>query len=327
MPDLWSRQAGTWMRLNRHHRTLVDGEPSPDRNDEYRFYQALIGIWPPDPGLPPGSAPPGIVERLQAYMIKAVKEAKLHTSWLTPNEPYEQAVTLFVERALSDAKFLRAFQPFQARVAAAGMVNSLAQLTLKVGSPGVPDFYQGTELWDLTLVDPDNRRPVDFGARREMLADVEALLALGPEARGPAIALRAAQWHDGAIKLAVTLAGLRLRRDWPEVFLSGDYVPLEIEATVDASIIAFARVLDDRAAVFVAPRFCASLTDVEHPLPTGGEKWKTSRVLLPPGLAGRVFRDEITGGDVRPVVTGSQAWIFAGQLFETIPIAILRSSE
>lgn len=327
IPDLWSRQAGMWMRLNRHHRTLVDGEPAPDRNDEYRFYQALLGIWPPEPDVPAGSAPAGLVDRLQAYMIKAVKEAKLHTSWLTPNEPYEQAVTRFVAGALGDAKFLRAFQPFQARVAAAGMVNSLAQLTLKVGSPGAPDFYQGTELWDLTLVDPDNRRPVDFGLRRDMLAGVEALLALEPDARGPAIALRASRWQDGGIKLAVTLAGLRLRRDWPEVFLSGDYVPLDIESTVDASLIAFARVLDDRAAVFVAPRFCASMTDADHPLPIGGEKWKTSRVLLPPELADRVFRHEITGAGVRPVVTGTQAWIFAGQLFETIPVAILRSER
>jgi (1->4)-alpha-D-glucan 1-alpha-D-glucosylmutase len=325
LADLWSRQVGTWMRLNRHHRTLVDGEPAPDRNDEYRFYQALIGIWPADPALPPGTAPPGIVDRLQAYMIKAVKEAKLHTSWLTPNEPYEQAMTRFVEGALADAKFLLAFQPFQTRIAAAGMVNSLAQLTLKLGSPGVPDFYQGTELWDLTLVDPDNRRPVDFDARRGMLAAVEGLLALDPEARGPAIAQKASRWHDGAIKLAVTLGGLRLRREWPEVFLSGDYVPLDVETTVDASLIAFARVLDDRVAVFVAPRLCTSLTDVDHPLPTGAEKWKTSRVLLPAGLADRVFRHEITGAEVRPVVTGTQAWMFAGQLFETIPLAILRS--
>jgi (1->4)-alpha-D-glucan 1-alpha-D-glucosylmutase len=323
LPDEWAREAGIWMRLNRNYRTVVDGEPAPDRNDEYRFYQALIGIWPADLGGPIRLAPRAIIERLQAYMIKAVKEAKLHTSWLTPNQGYETAVTTFVEAVLTDPRFLESFLPFQLRVAVSGMVNSLAQVTLKLGSPGVADFYQGNELWDQSLVDPDNRRPVDFERRRQMLAEVDRVLALDVAQRTAAIAERLRAWQDGGIKLLVTAAGLRLRRERPDIFLSGEYLPLVTESTVGASIVAFARMHGDSVALFVAPRFSASLIDDQHPMPLGVERWKTTRVLLPASMTDRSFRNVLTGAEVTPVVTDSQAWVFAGQLFETVPVAIL----
>jgi (1->4)-alpha-D-glucan 1-alpha-D-glucosylmutase len=323
LPDDWAREVGLWMRSNRDYRTVVDGEPAPDRNDEYRFYQALVGIWPADLHGPIRLAPREIIDRLQAYMIKAVKEAKRHTSWLTPNQGYETAVVAFVEAVLTDPRFLEAFLPFQARVAVAGMINSLAQVALKIGSPGVPDFYQGTELWDLTLVDPDNRLPVDFERRREMLAATDRLLALEPGQRALALADCLTGWQDGAVKLLVTAVGLRLRRERAELLLSGGYLPLVTEVSVGASLVAFARTHGEAVAVFVAPRFTSSLMDEQHPLPVGGERWKTSRVLLPPELAKRVFRHQLTGAEVTPVVTDSQAWIFAGQLFDTVPVAIL----
>ena len=169
LADAWGREVSKWMRINRSHRVVIDGEPAPDRNDEYRLYQALVGAWPAEVGsdrVSPAaaSAEPAaeFVGRIQAYMLKAVRESKVHTSWLTPNEHYEDALARFVERVLTGggaAKFLPAFLPFARRVAVLGMLNSLAQTTLKLGSPGVPDFYQGSELWDLSLVDPDNRRP------------------------------------------------------------------------------------------------------------------------------------------------------------------------
>jgi len=323
LPDEWAREAGVWMRLNRNYRTVVDGEPAPDRNDEYRFYQALIGIWPADLDGPIRLAPRAIIERLQGYMIKAVKEAKLHTSWLTPNQGYENAVTTFVEAVLTDPRFLESFLRFQSRVAVSGMVNSLAQVTLKLGCPGVADFYQGNELWDQSLVDPDNRRPVDFDRRRQMLAEVDRLLALDVAQRTAAIAERLRAWQDGAIKLVVTAAGLRLRRERPDLFLSGEYLPLVTESTVGASIVAFARMHGDSVALFVAPRFSASLIDEQHPIPVGVERWKTTRVLLPAAMTDRSFRNVLTGAEVTPVVTDSQAWIFAGQLFETVPVGIL----
>jgi (1->4)-alpha-D-glucan 1-alpha-D-glucosylmutase len=328
MPDEWSREASRWMRLNRNLRTIVDGEPAPDRNDEYRFYQALIGVWPTD--VPPGTspAPADLVERVQRYMMKAVKEAKVHTSWLTPNFGYENAVVRFVERALTGtggARFLPAFAPFQQRVASVGLLNSLAQVTLKLGAPGIPDFYQGAELWDLSLVDPDNRRPVDFEVRARALSDLECGLGSPAPERAKFSTTLLDTWRDGRIKLLVTTAGLRLRREQPELFLSGEYLPLAVDVTVPADIVAFARRREDQAVLFVAPRLCARIVDATRPIPLGGEAWKTSRVLLPPPLASRTFRDVITGGAIAPVTTDHQAWIFVGQIFETLPIAILQA--
>ena len=324
LPDDWAREVALWMRANRDYRTVVDGEPAPDRNDEYRFYQALIGIWPADLEPHVRLSPRPLVERLQAYMITAVKEAKLHTSWLTQNQEYENAVTTFVESVLTDPRFLESFLPFQSRIASAGMVNSLAQVILKMGSPGIPDVYQGADLWDLSLVDPDNRRPVDFERRRQMLAEVDRVLALEPAARAPELAAHLTSWQDGWLKLLVTAAGLRLRRDHPELFLTGGYLPLVTESTVSASLVGFVRMQGDAAAIFVAPRFTASLVDQQHPFPIGRDRWKTSRILLPPELTGRKFRDLLTGAEITPVVTDSQSWMFAGQLLATLPVAIVR---
>lgn len=325
-PDEWGREAAKWMRTNKAHRALVDGEPAPDRNDEYRLYQALVGAWPLD--LPSGAAeaPRDFIERLQGYMLKAVREAKVHTSWLTPNEDYENALSIFVERILSGtggARLIAAMLPFQRRVAVVGMVNSLAQLTLKLGCPGVPDFYQGTDLWDLSLVDPDNRRPVDFARRERLLAEVAAALAASPAERAAAVTEWLGSWADGRIKLIVTTAGLRLRRELPELFLEGRYVPLEAEITVGGSVAAFARVHEESAAIFVAPRLCATLIGAEAPAPIGGDCWKTSRVMLPGELGGRTFRHAVTGAELRPTVAGTDAWLFVGQIFEALPVGIL----
>ena len=327
IPDEWGRQVSRWMRTNRAQRVIIEGEPAPDRNDEYRFYQALLGVWPPElTGA--AEAPPDLVDRIQQYMLKAVKEAKVHTSWLTPNEQYEAALRTFIDRVLAAAaaaRFLPAFVPLQLRIARLGVVNSLAQVALKIGSPGIPDFYQGCEMWDLSLVDPDNRRPVDFDLRRRALGEIESILAADLPQRIERVKSCLDAWHDGRIKLLVTAAGLRLRRELPELFLAGGYVPLDTEITVHGGAVAFARIHGDDAAIFVAPRLVAPLLDAEHPLPLGGECWKTSRVMLPAELAGRMFRHEVTGAEIRPVATGQQAWLFIGQVFETVPVGILRA--
>jgi (1->4)-alpha-D-glucan 1-alpha-D-glucosylmutase len=329
MPDEWGRQVSRWMRTNRNQRAMVDGEPAPDRNDEYRFYQLLAGMWPIDAET--GSSPPraryDVVERVKAAMIKSVKEAKLHTSWLTPNEAYENAVIRFVERVLTGAggaRFLAAFLPLQERIAALGAVNSLAQTAIKIGAPGVPDFYQGTELWDLTLVDPDNRRPVDFEIRRKHLADIDAVFALEGEERARRIAAMLALWHDGRVKLLLTTAGLRLRRALPDLFLAGAYVPLPSEITVNAGVVSFARTRGDDVVIVVVPRLVAPLVPATG-LPIGGAAWMTSRIILSDALGDRLYRHVLTGAEIRPVSSGSQHWVFVGQLFEHIPVAILRS--
>jgi len=330
IPDEWGREASKWMRLAKPHRTLVDGDPAPDRNDEYRFYQALLGVWPADLDGDTKSAPEELVARLSEYMIKAVKEAKVHTSWLTPNEPYEEALRTFVRGVLTgagSAKLLAAVLPLQRKVAHLGIINSLAQIALKIGAPGVPDFYQGTDLWDLSLVDPDNRRPVDFDRRRSALDDVDEALRSGLDARAATLRNWLETWTDGRIKMAVTAAGLRLRRELPEVFLGGEYLPVPVETTVLGGAIAFARrsAERDQAALFVVPRLCNRLVTPAQPFPLGGDCWKTSRLMLPPELGDRQFRGEITGVEIRPTRAGENAWIFIGEALQTVPVAMLRT--
>jgi len=332
LPAEWNREVSRWMRTNRAARTLTEGDPAPDRNDEYRLYQALVGCWPPAAGdASEGTvteAPREYVERIQAYMLKAVREAKVHTSWLTPNQQYEDALTRFVERILTGpggARFLPLMLPFARRIAALGMVNSLSQLVMKLGSPGVPDFYQGSELWDLSLVDPDNRRPVDFEVRRRLLEEADGILQLEGQPRGSRVEELVESWPDGRIKLLASTIGLRLRREQPELFLSGTYVPLETEVTVKAGAVAFARTHGSDAVLFIGPRLCAPLVDGSLRPPLGGHTWKTSRVLLPQELAGRTFRHEISGAEIRPVAITGQAWLFLGQVFEHVPAGILRA--
>jgi (1->4)-alpha-D-glucan 1-alpha-D-glucosylmutase len=311
LPDEWEREVAKWMRLNKGARTIVDGEPVPDRNDEYRLYQALLGAWPID------------VARLQIYMMKAVKEGKEHSSWINPNDAYETAVAGFVERVLAgpeSAKFLPAFRPFQDRVARCGLVNSLSQVVLKIASPGVPDFYQGSELWDLNLVDPDNRRPVDFAIRIKML---DALLARPAAERASGISSLLEHWEDGAVKMLVTAAGLRLRAEEAQLFLEGEYLPLEVESTVEARVVAFARIsADSHAAIAIAPHLASRLISDEHPVPLG-DRWRTSRVHLPKSLAGLTYRDVFTGVEIRPVTAGDNAWLFVGQALKHLPVALL----
>jgi (1->4)-alpha-D-glucan 1-alpha-D-glucosylmutase len=329
LADEWSREITKWKRLNQSHRTLLSGrrgagDMAPDRNDEYRFYQVLVGAWPADV---PDRSTPDLVDRLSAFMNKSIKEAKVHTSWINENRAYDEAVRRFVERtidAASGARFLRTFLPFARRVAAVGIVNSLAQVVLKVASPGVPDCYQGCETWNLSLVDPDNRQPVDFARLSRMLDEADRVLSIDdPAQRSSAVRELYASAADGRIKLCLTAAVLRLRRDHPRTFLDGEYVPLETETPVPASLIAFARVPSEGpAAVAITPRLVARLMG-PNGLPPLGDAWKTSRILLPASLRHRRFRDVLTGRPVTVAQGSEHAWIFAGQAFESCPVALL----
>jgi (1->4)-alpha-D-glucan 1-alpha-D-glucosylmutase len=336
VPDEWSRELTRWKRINGPHRTLIAGaaraaaaaDMAPDRNDEYRYYQALVGAWPSD-----GSdrATPELVDRMTAFMIKSIKEAKVHTSWINENRRYDEAVSRFVERTLTGsgaARFLPAFLPFQRRIAAIGVVNALAQLVLKVASPGVPDFYQGTECWNLSLVDPDNRRPVDFTRHGRLLEEVEGVLAIGDTTvRSRAVRAMYDAWEDGKIKLCLTTAALRLRRAHADTFLAGDYVPLQTESTVGAGLIGFARVARSGLAVIaIAPRLVGRLMGPGLTPPLG-DAWKTSRILLPDSLRDRRWRDVVTGRELQATRGAGQSWIFAGEAFESCPAAILISEN
>jgi (1->4)-alpha-D-glucan 1-alpha-D-glucosylmutase len=324
LPDDWGREVSRWMRIARSARTIVDGEPAPDRNDEYRFYQALLGAWPSD------GVTGSFIERMQAYMIKSVKEGKLHSSWINPDHDYETAVKVYVDRVLGgpeSGRFLPAFVPFQQRVARVGLVNALSQVVLKIASPGVPDLYQGTELWDLNLVDPDNRRPIDFALRACRLDRVQRILALDGDARAAQAASLLKHWQDGTIKMLLTAAALQTRGAMPDVFLDGAYLALDTDtAAVPARVIAFARMsANGGAAIAIAPHLVARFVNGDRP-PAIGEMWKTSRVLLPKGLASLTYRDVFTGAELKPVMANDSAWLFVGQALRTLPVSLLVST-
>jgi len=328
LPEDWGHAVSRWRRMNQSHRLLIGREMAPDRPDEYRFYQALVGAWPADR---PSQADDALVRRLQAFMNKSIKEAKVHTSWINENRAYDEAVAHFVATTLTGRggrRFLPAFLPIARRIATIGTVNSLAQLVLKMAGPGIPDIYQGCEGWNLSLVDPDNRRPVDFETNRRQLEQIDRVL------EQPDIALRRAavremldRWEDGRIKLCLTAAALRLRRAHSETFLSGEYVPLEAEVSVPASIVAFARVpLDGPAAMAIAPRLASRLMGAEPAWPLG-QAWQTSRVHLPEALRNRRFVDAVTLRDVPITLTGEEAWIFVGEALHDCPAALLIEIE
>jgi (1->4)-alpha-D-glucan 1-alpha-D-glucosylmutase len=325
VPDEWRRGVGEWMRINNRNRTRIHGAGAPDRNDEYLFYQSLLGVWPAEAeDAPiPAEAPVGLADRLSAYMQKAVREAKVHTSWIHEDQAYGRAVAHFVTRTLGGRtapRFLAGFLPLQRRVARAGMINSLAQLVLKLASPGVPDFYQGTELWDLSLVDPDNRRPVDFGLRRTLLDAVGPLIdgIEGGRAAGEEVASLLAHWHDGTIKLHVTACGLRFRRAHQALMSRGRYAALAAEGDRADHVVAFARHDESGTLLAVVPRLVASLT-TGGLLPVGVDGWGATRLVLPGTVASGTCRNVLTGERI----TGDGDTLPLSHVLTRCPVALL----
>jgi (1->4)-alpha-D-glucan 1-alpha-D-glucosylmutase len=302
MPVAWSKAVGDWMRINGRNRVQRHGAWAPDRNDEYLFYQVLIGSWPAARTQSPiaDRAPTDLTERLVVYLDKAAREAKVHTSWIDENPDYSKALVRFVRETLAGRtarRFLASFVPFQRRVAQVGMVNSLSQLALKLASPGVPDFYQGTELWDLSLVDPDNRRAVDFAARQHLLAELRPLFErLEHDTTVECDVddlLR--HWPDGRIKLFVTTCGMRLRRQHRALMLHGAYTPLALEGERADHVVAFARHDEAGSLLVVAPRLVVPLVTEERPLPVGADVWAATRIILPLVTRAIRYRHLLTG--------------------------------
>jgi (1->4)-alpha-D-glucan 1-alpha-D-glucosylmutase len=246
LPDEWTAAVAAWRGANVRHLSDAGGRRAPSAVHEHMLYQALLGAWPLDRDVLT------LRDRFQAHALKAAREGKQETSWLDPGEAYERGLARFIDGILTDEIFVADFDAFAQRIALVGALNSLTQLALKAAMPGVPDFYHGTEFWDLSLVDPDNRRPVDFAAR-------ECALAMVGEA--PDWRALAASWRDGRIKLALTRRLLAWRRALGEVFACGDYLPLAVEGPHRDHVIAFARVHGEDAAVLIAGRHFAALTD------------------------------------------------------------------
>jgi len=306
IPTEWRRNGARRQRLNRRHRTMVDGRAVPGANTEYLIYQTLVGAWPID-------AP-----RLRDYLLKAVHEAKVHTSWINPNVRYDAALVAFAEALLDPARsrrFLDDFTAFQARVAHFGAVNSLAQVLMKITAPGVPDFYQGTELWDLSLVDPDNRRPVDWTLRRRLLTELEHTRAVTADPAGLAFELFKNK-EDGRVKLYLIREALAVRRARPALFAEGGYRPLEARGTLAEHLCAFARVGPHGAAITVVPRLLARRGSDAPPL--GPEYWHDTRLALPTDLRGD-FVNALTGARLQARGDG----LGMGDVLAHFPVALL----
>src|SRR4051812_27738356 len=311
MPRPWKEAVSRWRALNRRFKKDPKGLAAPDPNEEYFIYQTLVGAWPFENDDETRSR---FVERIATYMAKALREAKVHTSWLNPDEDYEQAVGDFVRAILDPARarpFLQAFQPFQARVAQLGIYNSLSQLLIKITAPGVPDFYQGTEFWDLNLVDPDNRRQVDYETRRQILSDLHP--CSGREAPPEALADLLDRRSDGHVKMYAMNRALSARAALREAF-DGEYTALATTGARRDCVFAFAR---GGRAIACVPRLVAALTPDGAP-PLGAAVWTDTRVELPEALRGRRYRNVFTGA----TIDGGDA-LAAAVVFDRFPVALL----
>ncbi|MEO8043960.1 MAG: malto-oligosyltrehalose synthase, partial [Spartobacteria bacterium] len=305
MPEQWRRSLGRWRTVNRRWKGRIEESEAPDRNEEYLLYQTLLGSWPLEPFRKLGDeARADYLSRIQQYMAKAMKEAKVNTSWVQPNEQWDAAVAAFIEKILDPSprnRFLESFLPLADEVARAGAINSLAQVLLKLTSPGVPDIYQGNEIWDFSLVDPDNRRPVDYRQRREMLAK---LAGASPEDL-------LGNWRDGRIKLFLTHRLLTFRRENPELFRAGSYVPLNVTGEFADSCIAFARAANGTSIVVLAPRLSLRVG-----FPPIGDLWRDTAIQLPEGFVRG--RDLFTGA-----TTDLDTTLPLAQAMAQLPFAVL----
>jgi len=324
MPRDWYRAIRKWSEMNRQWKTRMEDVDVPDANEEYLLYQTLVGTWPLR-GM--GAEEHAVyVGRIQAYMQKALHEAKTHSSWISPNAAYDKSVDDFVAHALDPSKenaFLDDFRLFQGPIARAGMWNSLSQLMLKIASPGVPDFYQGDELWSFHLVDPDNRQPVDFEIRKQMLA------GLRNEAGGdPAELVRRLMSNpcDGGIKLYITSRALRFRKDHRDLFAEGAYAPLASEGSRANHVVAFARTHGGKTALTLAGRFFLRLRN-SHGSPSGDQVWGNTAAVLPRKAWASSFRDVVTGQKIEPEDHGDRRTLPLAKVFSHCPVALLFSGD
>jgi len=304
MPREWGQRVTRWLRLNRAYRGQIDDEPVPHPNTEYLFYQALLGAWPPNLAPDDVGGMQDLAERLEFYMIKAVREGKEQSSWSNPDAAHEAALQRFVRNALDASRtnlFLADFHEFVGSLAPLAAISSVSQLVLKLTVPGVPDIYQGGELWDLSLVDPDNRRPVDWDARRRLLETIGEDCPADPAAR----------WNDGRAKLFVTCRLLGFRGSHPELFAEGDYQPLEVTGGSSNHLCAFIRSWGEEQLVVAVPRLLYRLYR------DGTVDWGDTGIALPPGS----WRDVLTRGSLDGGVE-----LPVARLLADFPVAVLSSA-
>jgi (1->4)-alpha-D-glucan 1-alpha-D-glucosylmutase len=317
MSALWRIRVREWRRFNRGHKSLVNGRRAPSPNDEYLLYQTLVGAWPSEP-LNDTDSWKNFSERIENYMLKAIREAKQNTNWINRNAEYEDAVSSFVESLLKSGvqnKFLNDFLPFQRRIARIGLWNSLAQTLLKLTCPGVPDIYQGNELWNFSLVDPDNRQPVDYARRQQSFQSIREL------GNNPATTLLENP-EDGRIKLYLTWRTLCLRQEQPDLFQQGEYLPLAIEGEKANHVIAFARKSETSTVLVIAPRLVASLlNDIDVP-PVGPRIWEDTHILIPFCSCSEKYQNVFTGEALELHKSNGHEMIAVANVLADFPVAL-----
>ena len=316
LPDDWDTHVNRWSKWNAGHRTLIHGQPVPDRNEEIFLYQTLLGMWPLE-----NTGMAMLTERLQAYAMKATREAMVHTRWTRPNVPHERALQRFVGAILKSGGknlFLRDFSAFQKRIAYYGMLNSLSQTLLKIASPGIPDFYQGSELWDLRLVDPDNRQPVDFTKRKDLLAALKQVDHARPISFLDDLTQN---WPDARIKLYLIWKALNFRRQHGELFSQGDFAQVKAYGRRQENVAAFVRRYKREWALIVIPRWLAR-TDEPSSAARYERFWGNTEIRLQNAAPER-WRNVFTAEEVSSATARRQRSLVINQLFRRFPVALL----
>ncbi len=325
MPEDWQHALTRWSKLNRSKRRKLGAARAPSRNDEYLLYQILIAVWPFE--TPDATELGQLSERVEAYMLKAGREAKENSSWVNPNIEYEEATREFVRALLSaDAAnlFLRDFLSFQTRIARLGVFNSLSQVLLKLTAPGVPDIYQGNEVWDFSLVDPDNRRAVDYKARHAALRSIKALHA---EQGAAACAQQClTNFQNGQIKLYLTWKTLGFRREFEALLRDGDYLPLKVHGEHAERVCAFVRQHAGAVMLVVVPRLLDALMGEAGRQPVAEAVWGDTWIELPSELPQVPWTNVLTEQTVQPLTLGEGQGLSLARVFEVFPYALLRAT-
>jgi (1->4)-alpha-D-glucan 1-alpha-D-glucosylmutase len=330
MPEDWKLHLDRWAQHNAAHKIEVGGQAVPDRNEEYFLYQTLLGVWSFEQGGPTAllindPVKNDLLERVQAHLVKATREAMVHTRWTRPNQEHEAALQKFVAAILSpdeSSEFLQDFTQFQKKIAHFGMINGLSQTLLKITAPGVPDFYQGSELWDLRLVDPDNRGPVDFAARKAILQQI----ASSDSSDAPALARLqdlVRTWQDGRIKLYLTWKALQFRREHEALFREGAFLPLPSEGTHSRNVSAFLRRRGKEWALIAIPKWLSTQGTVAQGALKGID-WQDTRIVLPPDAPAR-WSNVLAPQGAPSLAEEGEKSVLADSLFREFPVALFKA--
>ena len=318
IPEEWRAKIAGWAEQNAAHKQMINGLNAPDANEEYLIYQTLVGIWPAN-----GEDASSITKRLQDYMLKALREAKLHTRWIETNQAYEGIVNRFIELILSreaSSGFLEDFGRFQRRIAWCGMVSGLGQALLKIVCPGTPDFYQGSEMWDFRLVDPDNRGPVDFAGRcKAIRADVER------EADPDAAFDLLQKWPDGLVKVHVVRAALQCRLENPELFTTGCFVPVKARGPRSENVISVLRNHQGNSVLAVIPRWLSSAYTPAETMPSE-DFWGDTALDLPDS-ASESWINVLTGEKIQSQGNGTKRALAVSEVLRRFPVALMAAAE